>query len=239
MSASAPTPGLALTGTTTTQPPCPIHVRRALFSEQSTIARVCGAAFWDDVLFGKLIHPLREQYPRDSDLYWLRRIQTDWWDWSHVFLVTTSVDTRTGREVVSGQAHWSRIGTREQNWMAGWGLRWWDPRKFCLFFFLSLFYKGNTDRAILFLVFLTKGVVRNTEMKGGWVEDVAQRLFVVGRAPSKPEPVYPVLAVVVSDTAQEDRYGQTRRQSSIFLPMTPISLHPFLCLFSSHLTPIS
>src|SRR5271154_2560981 len=114
---------------TPTSSPPRSQVRRALIGEQSNIARVCSLAFWDDVLFGKLIHPFREQHPHDSDLYWLRRIQVDWWDWSPVFLVTTDVDSQTGREVVTGHAHWSRIGSREQNWRAGWGLRWWDASK--------------------------------------------------------------------------------------------------------------
>ena len=33
-------------------------------------------------------------------------------------------------ERVIGMAHWSRIGGREENWRAGWGLRWWDPSKY-------------------------------------------------------------------------------------------------------------
>jgi GNAT superfamily N-acetyltransferase len=74
------------------------------------MAQVLSRAFWDDVLFGDLIHPHREQYPDDSDLYWLRRIQVNWWDWSHVFLVTTDVDDTTGTEVVTGVAHWVRMG---------------------------------------------------------------------------------------------------------------------------------
>jgi GNAT superfamily N-acetyltransferase len=87
-----------------------VNLRRARFTDHRAMARALSLAFWDDVLFGRLIHPHREQYPHDSDLYWLRRIQVNWWDWSHVFLVTTDVDEKTGGEVVTGVAHWSRMG---------------------------------------------------------------------------------------------------------------------------------
>ena len=107
----------------------PITIRRAFFSEQRSIARVCTAAYWNDVLFGQLIHPCRHQYPADNDLYWLRQIQVEWWDWSHVFIVATAKDQQ-GREAVIGEAHWSRIAdSGRQNHEAGWGLAWWDPRR--------------------------------------------------------------------------------------------------------------
>ena len=106
----------------------PYTIRRAFISEQHSLARVCTAAFWNDVLFGKLIHPHRDQYPSDNDLYWLRRIQAEWWDWSHVFIVAAAKD-QAGKDVIMGQAHWSRIADDErENYEAGWGLAWWDPR---------------------------------------------------------------------------------------------------------------
>lgn len=112
-------------------------LRRAKFSDLSAAARTCSLAFWDDVLFGRLIHPHRASYPFDFDKYWYRRFVVDWWDRSHVFLITTdtvhegSKDDATGREVVTGLAHWSRIApARQVNYDAGWELRWWDPSKF-------------------------------------------------------------------------------------------------------------
>ncbi len=107
----------------------PYTIRRAFFSEQRSIARVCTTAFWNDVLFGKLIHPSRQEHPSDNDLYWLRRIQVDWWDWSHVFIVAASKDAR-GKGVIMGQAHWSRIADSDaENHAAGRGLAWYDPRR--------------------------------------------------------------------------------------------------------------
>lgn len=88
----------------------PVNLRLARYADHAAMARVLSLAFWDDVLFGRLIHPHREEYPHDSDLYWLRRIQLHWWGRSHIFVVTTNVDEKTGREVVTGVAHWSRMG---------------------------------------------------------------------------------------------------------------------------------
>jgi len=90
--------------------PKPTPLRLARFTDHAAMARTLSLAFWDDVLFGHLIHPHRAQYPHDSDLYWLRRIQVHWWDWSHVFLVTVDVEETTGAEIVTGVAHWSRMG---------------------------------------------------------------------------------------------------------------------------------
>ena len=99
-------------------------IRPALFSEQRELARVYTAAFWDDILFGDLIHPHRKEFPEDNELYWLRRIQVYWWDYTHHFIVSTAAD-KQGNEIIAGVAHWSRMGTGGR--VAGLG--WWDPRK--------------------------------------------------------------------------------------------------------------
>jgi hypothetical protein len=58
----------------------------------------------------------------------------DWWDWSHVFLVTTEREkdeSDSQREIVTGLAHWSRIApSKGENRKAGWELGWWDPSKY-------------------------------------------------------------------------------------------------------------
>ena len=105
-------------------------LRRARFTDLTGAARATSLAFWDEVLFGRLIHPKRHEYPFDSDKYWYRRFMVDWWDWSHVFLVTTERD-ESQREIVTGLAHWSRIApSKRENRKAGWELGWWDPSKF-------------------------------------------------------------------------------------------------------------
>ncbi|KAK5313650.1 hypothetical protein LTR93_010828 [Exophiala xenobiotica] len=108
-------------------------LRRARFTDLPGAARATSLAFWDEVLFGRLIHPRRHEYPLDSDKYWYRRFMVDWWDWSHVFLVTTEREkgeSDSQREIVTGLAHWSRIApSKGENRKAGWELGWWDPRR--------------------------------------------------------------------------------------------------------------
>ncbi|OAL31017.1 hypothetical protein AYO20_08438 [Fonsecaea nubica] len=102
--------------------------RRARFSDLSAAARVCSLAFDDDVLFGRLIHPHRKSYPGDVDKYWYRRFIVDWWDPSHIFLVTTVRSKNGLAEIVTGVAHWSRMAPSwKENYKAGWGYAWWDP----------------------------------------------------------------------------------------------------------------
>ncbi|KIX01114.1 uncharacterized protein Z518_10180 [Rhinocladiella mackenziei CBS 650.93] len=131
--ASAPVPTLSTSR--------PFTIRRARFSDLRCAARICRLAFWDDVLFGRLIHPYRAKYPFDVDKYWYRRFVVDFWKWNDVFLVATETvdvdDSRnpspgiaTQREIITGFAHWSRIGpSRRKNYAAGWDLAWWDLRR--------------------------------------------------------------------------------------------------------------
>jgi len=98
-------------------------IREARFPEQARIAHIFAAAFWDNGLFGDMIHPHRKKFPADNDLYWLRRCQVDWWDYTHRFIVSTTTDA-DGREIVTGVAHWARLGKGGKS-MECW---WFDPR---------------------------------------------------------------------------------------------------------------
>lgn len=120
--------------------PRPYTLRRARLSDLSPAARTVSLGFWDDVLFGRLIHPFRNSYPSHVDKYWYRKFIVDYWDWSHVMLVTTEPaegDSPAGgkAEIVTGFAHWSRIApSRHVNYKASWELTWWDPSEWCLDF---------------------------------------------------------------------------------------------------------
>ncbi|KAF2472814.1 uncharacterized protein BDR25DRAFT_283354 [Lindgomyces ingoldianus] len=45
-------------------------IRLAAFSDHSAIATVCSAAFFDEDLFGRVMHPHRHKYPNDPTLWW-------------------------------------------------------------------------------------------------------------------------------------------------------------------------
>lgn len=102
----------------------PTTLRPAHYSDQQRIAQIFTSAFWDEALFGPVIHPYRNQYPMDMGLYVLRRNRVNWWDWTRRFVVTTTTDPKTNREVVTGAAQWARLGREGERRL---GLRWWDP----------------------------------------------------------------------------------------------------------------
>lgn len=102
-----------------------IVLREARYSELPEIANVMAQAFWNDNLFGDLIHPHRAQHPDDMDLYWLRRSRVTFWNWRWKFLVAVSKDDE-GKEVIAGIAQWGRLGNGGKE-MDLWTL---DPRKY-------------------------------------------------------------------------------------------------------------
>lgn len=111
-----------------------IVLRDARFSELPEIAHVMAQAFWNDNLFGDLIHPHRDQYPGDMDLYWLRRSRVNFWDWRWKWLVAVAKDD-DGKEVIAGIAQWARLGDGGRN-MDLWAL---DPRTFLHILFGRVF----------------------------------------------------------------------------------------------------
>ena len=102
----------------------PVTLRAAHYTDQARIASIFVQAFWDEALFGPIIHPNRRQYPADMALFALRRNRVNWWDWTNRFLVTTTTDAKTNREIVTGYARWARVGREGKR---RWGLAWWDP----------------------------------------------------------------------------------------------------------------
>jgi hypothetical protein len=93
----------------TTNVPSEIVLRDARYNELAEIAHVMAQAFWEDNLFGDLIHPHRKMYPNDVDLYWLRRARVNFWDYRWKWLVAVSKD-ESGRETIAGIAQWARLG---------------------------------------------------------------------------------------------------------------------------------
>ncbi|KAF5646538.1 hypothetical protein F25303_5349 [Fusarium sp. NRRL 25303] len=100
-----------------------IVLRDAYYSELPEIANVMSKAFWGDNLFGDLIHPHRNEYPEDVDLYWLRRARVNFWDYRWKWLVAVAKD-QNGKEVVAGIAQWARLGEGGKRF----DLKFYDPR---------------------------------------------------------------------------------------------------------------
>jgi hypothetical protein len=69
-----------------------------------------GQAFFDDNLFGDIIHPHRTKYPGDVNLYWIRRACLDIWKYRSAWLVAVVGDVTLGQEIVVGVAQWERLG---------------------------------------------------------------------------------------------------------------------------------
>lgn len=68
------------------------------------------AAFHDDYLFGRFVHPRRNEFPSDVYLYWLRFLREAYFTEPGEYLVVSySVDEATGIEqAITGIAHWIR-----------------------------------------------------------------------------------------------------------------------------------
>ncbi|KAF2463519.1 uncharacterized protein BDR25DRAFT_347167 [Lindgomyces ingoldianus] len=98
-------------------------IRPAKWTDLSTIATLCATAFYDDELFGTLMHPLRDQFFSDYKASFTRRIRENWWDWSHVWWVATVLEA--DHEVVAGVAEWEFKGTMADTVC----LKQWDPRR--------------------------------------------------------------------------------------------------------------
>lgn len=101
-----------------------ITIREARYSELPRISHVLARAFWDDNLNGDLIHPRRNEYPDDVELYWLRRGRVNYWDYTWKWLVAVSHDEK-GSETIVGIAQWARLGEGGKKMRCAW----YDPRK--------------------------------------------------------------------------------------------------------------
>lgn len=102
-----------------------LKLRDARYSELPEISHVMAQAFWEDNLFGDLVHPRRSKYPRDFDLYWLRRARVNFWDYRWKWLVAVDSDV-DGNEVIVGAAQWARLGEGGRKMEC----LWLDPRMF-------------------------------------------------------------------------------------------------------------
>src|ERR1700709_1027240 len=83
-------------------------IRPAQQSDLLPASKVCAAAFFDESLFGDIIHPFRHQYPEDCHLYWLKRFNAEFAKVDNHFFVATTPGINGADETVVGLAHWVR-----------------------------------------------------------------------------------------------------------------------------------
>lgn len=87
-----------------------VQIRYAQYSDLPAIAHVMTQAFFDDDLFGDIIHPYRKQHHADVQLYWLRRARVNYWNYRWRWPIAVMQEAQTGREVIVGTGQWERIG---------------------------------------------------------------------------------------------------------------------------------
>lgn len=102
-----------------------VQIRKARYSELPSISQVLSKAFWDDNLNGDLIHPYRNQYPADVELYWLRRSRVNFWDYAWSWVVAVDRNEEEGKEAIVGIAVWARLGDGSRALQCSW----YDPRE--------------------------------------------------------------------------------------------------------------
>jgi hypothetical protein len=87
-----------------------VTIRCARYTDRLSIARVMSQAFFDDNLFGDIVHPHRTKYPGDVNLYWIRRACLDLWKYRSTWLVAVVENAARGEDIVVGVAQWERLG---------------------------------------------------------------------------------------------------------------------------------
>lgn len=82
-------------------------LRAATFPDLLPASKSLAAAFADEELFGKVLHPHRKDYPEDMYLFFLRQLrQTYYSPDEHILLATTSGPN--DNETITGVAVWTR-----------------------------------------------------------------------------------------------------------------------------------
>ena len=88
-----------------------MHLRAALPTDEPLMARICARAFFNDDLFGRVIHPQRTTYPDDVQIYWHEWLRRDWASPRSRILVAVREPDHVGdQERIVGVAIWERQG---------------------------------------------------------------------------------------------------------------------------------
>ena len=87
-------------------------LRHAKPSDLEALAAICRSSFFEEDLFGRVIHPKRHEYPEDSIIFWRQCILNHWKDTRTRTIVTFAMEGEDERakEKVTGVAIWQRQG---------------------------------------------------------------------------------------------------------------------------------
>jgi GNAT superfamily N-acetyltransferase len=89
-----------------------MRIRFARSSDEPVLVDICRRAFFNDDLFGRVIHPHRAQYPEDVSIYWGEWLRVDWENVRNRLIVAVAPTSPTGSsETILGLAVWTRQGT--------------------------------------------------------------------------------------------------------------------------------
>lgn len=99
------------------------YIREAHYDELPQVAHLTAKAFWDDDLVGQRMHPHRNEYPDDFDLFFLQRARANYFNPRWRFIVAVVQDSN-GREKLAGCGQWTRFGDGGKSM----DYSWFDPR---------------------------------------------------------------------------------------------------------------
>ncbi|KAJ8116806.1 hypothetical protein OPT61_g1852 [Boeremia exigua] len=88
--------------------PTTMHLRAALPADEPSMAAICTRAFFNDDLFGRVIHPERATYPDDVQIYWHEWLRRDWSSPRSRILVAVTEDDDQEQGKIVGVAIWER-----------------------------------------------------------------------------------------------------------------------------------
>ena len=86
-------------------------IRPANPSDEPAMASILATAFFDESLFGPVVHPHRHKYRNDVKIFWSERVRKAWQTKDEKLFVATTVED--GKEEVIGVAVWQRQGDDE------------------------------------------------------------------------------------------------------------------------------
>lgn len=86
-----------------------MHLRPAVPKDEPFMAAICARAFFNDDLFGRVIHPHRATYPDDTQIFWHEWLRQDWSSPRSKVFVAVKVDDDQ-QERIAGIAIWQRQG---------------------------------------------------------------------------------------------------------------------------------